>query len=100
MEDEMSNSIKFGSMEFSRRSLLRGVAAAGSATALAVSVEAAMAKTAQSAVAYQTSPNGDRSCAICTNFQPPSDCKLVEGPISPGGWCKLWAKKPSPGSEK
>lgn len=89
----MSKLIKIGSAEISRRSLLAGVAAAGSAPILAASVTPAMAKIAQSAVAYQNSPNGDRSCANCNIFQPPSSCKTVDGTISPNGWCKIWVKK-------
>ncbi|MGA2792081.1 MAG: hypothetical protein ABSE69_00890 [Roseiarcus sp.] len=72
----MSKLIKIGSAEISRRTLLAGVAAAGSAPILAMSVTPAMAKMSQAAVAYQDSPKGDRS-----------------GTISPNGWCKIWVKK-------
>ena len=89
----MSKLIKIGSAEISRRTLLAGVAAAGSAPILAMSVTPAMAKIAQTAVAYQNSPKDDRSCANCNLFQPPSSCKTVDGTVSPNGWCKIWVKK-------
>jgi hypothetical protein len=45
------------------------------------------------AVAYQPSPKDDRQCDGCALFQAPDSCKVVDGTISAGGWCKLWAKK-------
>jgi hypothetical protein len=89
----MSKLIKIGSAEISRRTLLAGVAAAGSAPILAMSVTPAMAKMSQAAVAYQDSPKGDRSCVGCNLFVAPSSCKTVDGTISPNGWCKIWVKK-------
>jgi hypothetical protein len=51
-------------------------------------------KVPQSTVQYQPKPKGEQKCALCTNFIPESNtCKLVEGKISPDGWCTLWAKK-------
>lgn len=56
--------------------------------------QAAAKKMSQSAARYQAQPKGDRSCANCTNFAAESKtCKLVEGSISPEGWCNLWSKK-------
>jgi len=40
---------------------------------------------------YQDTPNGICSCAVCTLFEPPKDCKVVEGEISKDGWCKAFA---------
>jgi hypothetical protein len=45
------------------------------------------------AVAYQPSPKDGRQCDGCTLFQAPDACQVVDGKISPTGWCKLWAKK-------
>ena len=89
----MRELVNIGSAKVSRRSLLVGVAAVGSAPILAMSVTPAMAKMSQAAVAYQDSPKGDRNCAGCNLFQPPSACKTVDGTISPNGWCKIWVKK-------
>jgi hypothetical protein len=45
------------------------------------------------AVVYQSSPKDGRQCDGCALFQAPDSCKVVDGTISPSGWCKLWAKK-------
>jgi len=51
-------------------------------------------KVPQSTVQYQPKPKGEQKCALCANFISESNaCKLVEGKISPDGWCTLWAKK-------
>jgi hypothetical protein len=54
----------------------------------------ASAKVSKASVQYQTEPKGDQQCSGCLNFIAESNtCKLVEGQISPSGWCTLWAKK-------
>ncbi len=51
-------------------------------------------KVAQATVQYQPQPKGDQKCSGCMHFIAESNtCKLVEGQISPEGWCSLWAKK-------
>jgi hypothetical protein len=40
---------------------------------------------------YQDSPKDIRMCATCTLFELPTSCKVVEGDISPSGWCKAYA---------
>jgi hypothetical protein len=40
---------------------------------------------------YQDTPNGIYSCAVCTLFEPPNDCKVVEGEVSKDGWCRAFA---------
>jgi High potential iron-sulfur protein len=43
---------------------------------------------------YQEQPNGDHKCSNCQQFVAESSaCKVVEGEISPKGWCTLWVKK-------
>jgi hypothetical protein len=55
---------------------------------------APVAKVTQASVQYQTQPKGDQKCSGCMHFIAESNtCKLVEGNISPEGWCVLWAKK-------
>ncbi len=44
----------------------------------------------QIAAAYQTTPKGMFSCAVCTFFIRPRSCKVVRGDISPTGWCKFF----------
>lgn len=83
----------------SRRAVvLRGVACVAGSAVFAVPVKSAYAaKFPQSspAVAYQDSPSAKdgHQCDSCSLFQPPSSCQVVDGTISPKGWCKLWAKK-------
>lgn len=92
----MSKIRMIGETHVSRRSLLQGVAAIGSLPVLATSIDpASAAKMSKTAVAYQDTPHGDQSCSNCNFFEPPSSCKVVEGVISPNGWCKLWVKKVS-----
>jgi hypothetical protein len=40
---------------------------------------------------YQDSPQGIYSCGMCTLFEPPKSCKVVEGEVSKYGWCKVFA---------
>jgi hypothetical protein len=40
---------------------------------------------------YQDTPKGISMCATCTLFEPPKSCKVVEGDVSPDGWCKAFA---------
>jgi len=47
-------------------------------------------KMSQIAAAYQSTPKGLFSCAVCTLFIRPSSCKVVSGDISPTGWCKVF----------
>ena len=79
--------------DMSRRTLLlQAVAAAGAVPVLALGVQPAAAKMAQSAVAYQAHADGDKKCGGCKMFEAPSSCKQVDGAISPNGTCKLWLK--------
>jgi hypothetical protein len=54
----------------------------------------ATSKVPQASVQYQTQPKGEQKCGSCVNFIAESNtCKLVDGQISPEGWCSLWTKK-------
>ena len=79
----------------SRRQLLRGAAiAAGGAAVLAGTVMPAEAKMAQEAAGYQATPAKDGSnCASCALFIAPASCTLVDGAVSPDGWCRFYSKK-------
>jgi hypothetical protein len=80
----------------SRRNFL-GVAAAGGGALLGLSLigspAAASGKLSQKAVHYQSVPKAGNRCANCALWQMPASCKSVEGPISPAGWCLLYAPK-------
>ncbi len=75
----------------SRRTVL--VAAAGAVPALALMTSGAQAKMAQAAAKYQPDPKDGKQCDGCNLFVAPNSCKLVDGEISPTGWCALWTKK-------
>ena len=49
----------------------------------------------QWAALYQDHPYGDQACAGCHYFVPGKGttgaCQLVQGAISPAGWCNLYA---------
>jgi hypothetical protein len=76
----------------SRRSVLGAVA--GSIPAgllLRVSKAQASEKMTRQQAQYQDTPNGIYSCAVCTLFEPPAACKVVDGEVSKDGWCKAFA---------
>ncbi len=55
---------------------------------------AATKKATQASVHYQTQPKGGEKCSSCIHFIAESNtCTLVDGQISPEGWCMLWTKK-------
>jgi len=50
-------------------------------------------KVSQTQAQYQGQPKGDQKCGNCLNFVAGSNtCKVVEGKVSPDGWCMFWAK--------
>jgi hypothetical protein len=79
----------------SRRGLLSGTALAlsAAATATVASRATAQEKMSQADAKYQGTPKGDQRCDGCMLFQAPSACKIVQGEISPSGWCQLFVKK-------
>jgi high potential iron-sulfur protein len=87
----MENSTR---IRISRRSVMQGLSFAIVATpAMLTSHSALAAKMSQASAAYRNSPKGSQNCGNCKLFAPPSSCTLVEGPISPKGWCKFWVGK-------
>jgi hypothetical protein len=79
----------------SRRDALSRVAAVPVALGLAAgaTTEAEAAKLSQKAAAYQDKPKGKQECDGCRFFEKPNACSIVDGKISPKGWCKLFAAK-------
>ncbi len=86
--------------KISRRSLLKGAAAImgiGFASAFAGRVVAA--KATKTAMKYQDKPNGDEQCSNCRFFIPGKTptangtCQVVEGSISPHGYCIAYNRK-------
>ncbi len=78
----------------SRRDLLRGAAVTigGAAIVVGTSVPAE-AKMSTKAAGYQETPKDGASCADCALFKAPNACTLVDGNISPNGWCRFYSKK-------
>ena len=83
--------------KISRRHLFRTAAiATASAVALLNMGRAAIAKMAQKAAGYQETPKGDQKCSTCALFKASDgNCTLVDGTISPDGWCRFFSKKAS-----
>jgi len=75
-----------------RRTVLRGLLAGGCVLCMP-RMSHAGTKTSKEQVQYQDQPKGEQKCANCMHFIAPNSCKLVEGEISPEGWCTLWAQK-------
>ena len=70
-----------------------GEAASGPATTQS-SGSGTGGKTSQAAAKYQGQPKGDQKCGNCTHFIAASNtCQVVEGTVSPEGWCTLFAAK-------
>jgi hypothetical protein len=89
----------------SRRTVLRNALIAGCCLFVPVTLLGACSKGAESdtptlpgklsksEVKYQNQPNGTQQCSNCMNFNSVKQtCNRVEGPVSPEGWCVLWAR--------
>lgn len=72
----------------------KGANSSGSVPASPPATPAANKKMSQANVQYQTRPKDAQKCGGCVHFIAGSNtCMLVDGQISPEGWCSLWAKK-------
>jgi high potential iron-sulfur protein len=89
----MTRSSRIGRALSRRTIIIRSLTACTAAAASLPPVKEAAAKMAQKAVEYQDTPKGDQECSNCSLFQEPNSCTLVDGEISPKGWCKFWVKK-------
>ena len=82
-----------------RRAVLKATLVVGSvslaAGAAAADERVAQQKIAQKIVQYQDHPKNKAQCDNCTNFVAPNACKIVDGTISPEGWCVAYAPKQS-----
>ncbi len=79
----------------SRRIVLRSLLATGCALCLPRLSTAQTGKMSKAQAQYQDQSKGDQKCGNCMYFSAPNSCMVVEGNISPDGWCKLWVKKPA-----
>lgn len=85
-----------------RRAFLEALVILPALAGLLVSKAAADAsKAAKSAMHYQSTPNGKMQCSGCRFFiagsDPKSDgtCQVVDGDISPNGYCIAYSAKSS-----
>ena len=65
---------------------------------LATTTAIAEAKGSKSQFKYQDKPNGNQKCSECSLFVKGTSaangsCKVVEGSISPNGWCTAYSPK-------
>jgi hypothetical protein len=74
-----------------RKALRRVVEGISAALLLRISPTQAADKMTLKQAQYQDTPSGIYSCAVCTLFEPPKYCKVVEGEVSKDGWCKAFA---------
>ena len=72
-----------------RRRIARVIVAVAGLAALGGAVRA-QRKLSKSEAQYQDHPQDIQMCSACTLFVRPRACKMVEGDISPDGWCRLF----------
>jgi len=87
-------------MKASRRMMLKNAAIVAGLAAAPWAARPAVAqqKATKQAMQYQEQPKGGQKCSDCLQFVPGQQgangaCKVVEGPISPNGWCAAFVKK-------
>ncbi len=75
----------------SRRQIIRA-AVGGVSAGLTFRLSRAKAsdKMTRQQAEYQDTPSGLYSCGMCTQFEAPKSCKVVEGDVSSDGWCKAF----------
>jgi hypothetical protein len=74
-----------------RKVLCRLVEGVSAGLLLRMSAAQAADKMTPQQAQYQDTPSGIYSCAVCTLFEAPNSCKVVEGEVSRDGWCKAFA---------
>ena len=84
----------------SRRSFVaRAVVLPALAGLLLAETTNAQAKVSKAQFKYQNTPKNGQKCSGCTFYVPNGNpkangaCKLVDGSISPNGWCTAWSAK-------
>lgn len=63
------------------------------AAQMATSASAAAKKFTQQQAHYQPVPKSGQRCQNCALWQSPTACQVVEGQVSPAGWCILYKAK-------
>jgi hypothetical protein len=93
----MSEQESASTRSVSRRDFLN-ISAVGGGALIAIAISdsapaAAPKKFSQQKAHYQPTPKSGQRCQVCSLWQPPTACQQVEGPVSPAGWCILYAPK-------
>jgi High potential iron-sulfur protein len=92
----MSDDKERSGTSVSRRGFLH-IAAVGSGSLIAVGLtnpaSAEPKKFSQKQARYQPVPKSGQRCQNCALWQSPTSCQVVEGQISPAGWCILYQPK-------
>jgi High potential iron-sulfur protein len=76
-----------------RRRFLAGAVLAAGAAALACPRRQALAQTkkyTKERVGYRDEPYLGRTCSKCVLYAGHGECAIVEGEVSPDGWCLQW----------
>lgn len=81
--------------KFSRRKIIKFMVLGATVPILNSLIgQAQAAKASKESMQYRDKPNGKEHCSNCMQFIPASgECKVVEGSISPNGWCVAYTKK-------
>ena len=91
----MSDAKSIGCESVSRRNFLNIAAVGGALIAVGISepVSAAPKKFSQQQAKYQPIPKSGQRCQNCALYQAPTSCQVVDGQVSPAGWCILYQAK-------
>ncbi|MGE5616807.1 MAG: high-potential iron-sulfur protein, partial [Bacillota bacterium] len=79
--------------KLTRRNFCRAATLTGAAFAIGVIPLAHAQKASKEAMKYQDKPNNGQTCDKCQFFQAPKSCSIVDGDISPKGWCTAFTAK-------
>jgi hypothetical protein len=85
--------------KFSRRKMMKFMVVGAAVSCMSLSGQIQAAKASKGSMRYREEPNGKEHCSNCMQFIPgetpeaSGGCKVVEGSISPNGWCAAYAKK-------
>jgi hypothetical protein len=81
----------------SRRSMLAAATCIGGTALLVKALDGvaqqkkgALQKRPKEKVGYRDEPYEGRSCAKCVLYVGHNECVIVEGEVSPNGWCMQW----------
>lgn len=83
----------------SRRRALAGIIVLPALAGLATATSGAFTKSSKEALQYQSTPHDGQHCSNCRVFHPGKTpdsvgtCDLVQGSISPQGWCRVFVAK-------